>query len=309
MISIVIPVYNAEHSIRNLVDSIIAVFKDMKIEIILINDDSPDNSHEECLKAFEKHKSIVNYIKLSKNVGEHNAIMAGLRYVEGEWALIMDDDFQNPPEEGLKLVNFALNNNYDIVYGDYEIKRHNIFRNFVSKINDFTANYILKKPKGLYLSSFKCIKNDLLKNIILYKGPFPYIDGLALSLTSKIGSIKTAHAARAVGKSGYSFSKLLRLYGNLAINFSTTPIHLFSISGFIIAGISGLYGIFIFLEKFLNPSTPVGYSSLITTIVFFAGVQLIFLGLIGEYVGKILKNVNQEKQYNIDYEKLKDGKK
>ena len=143
----------------------------------------------------------------------------------------------------------------------------------------------------------------------MYKGPFPYIDGLALSLTSKIGSIKTAHAARAVGKSGYSFSKLLRLYGNLAINFSTTPIHLFSISGFIIAGISGLYGIFIFLEKFLNPSTPVGYSSLITTIVFFAGVQLIFLGLIGEYVGKILKNVNQEKQYNIDYEKLKDGKK
>ena len=125
------------------------------------------------------------------NVGEHNAIMAGLRYVEGDWALIMDDDFQNPPKEGLKLINFALENNYDIVYGDYEIKRHNIFRNLISKINDITANYLLKKPKGLYLSSFKCIKKKLLKNIILYKGPFPYIDGLVLSLTSNIGSLKT----------------------------------------------------------------------------------------------------------------------
>jgi undecaprenyl-phosphate 4-deoxy-4-formamido-L-arabinose transferase len=248
-------------------------------------------------------------VKLSKNVGEHNAIMAGLRYVEGDWALIMDDDFQNPPKEGLKLINFALENNYDIVYGDYEIKRHNIFRNLISKINDITANYLLKKPKGLYLSSFKCIKKKLLKNIILYKGPFPYIDGLVLSLTSNIGSLKTEHAARISGKSGYSLSKLLKLYGNLAINFSTTPIHIFSLAGFIIAGVSGLYGIFIFLEKFLNPTTPIGYSSLLTTIVFFSGIQLIFLGLIGEYVGKILKNVNQEKQYNIDFEKLKNGKK
>jgi glycosyltransferase involved in cell wall biosynthesis len=309
MISIVIPVYNAEHSIAKLVKNIIEVFSNLEIEVILVNDNSPDNSHEECLRVFEENKSIINYVKLSKNVGEHNAIMAGLRYVEGDWALIMDDDFQNPPKEGLKLINFALENNYDIVYGDYEIKRHNIFRNLISKINDITANYLLKKPKGLYLSSFKCIKKKLLKNIILYKGPFPYIDGLVLSLTSNIGSLKTEHAARISGKSGYSLSKLLKLYGNLAINFSTTPIHIFSLAGFIIAGVSGLYGIFIFLEKFLNPTTPIGYSSLLTTIVFFSGIQLIFLGLIGEYVGKILKNVNQEKQYNIDFEKLKNGKK
>ena len=309
MISVVIPVYNAEHSIKKLVRKIIEVFKEMEIEIILVNDDSPDNSHQECLEIFDENKLKVNYIKLSKNVGEHNAIMAGLRYVAGDWALIMDDDFQNPPEEGLKLVQFALKNDYDIVYGDYETKRHSFFRNFISKVNDLTANFILKKPKGLYLSSFKCIKKDLLKNIILYRGPFPYIDGLVLSLTRKIGSIKTTHASRAAGKSGYSLSKLLSLYGNLAINFSTTPIHLFSLTGFIIAIVSGLYGIFIFLEKFLDPSTPIGYSSIVTTIVFFAGLQLIFLGLIGEYIGKILKNVNQEKQYNIELEKLKDGKK
>ena len=309
MISVVIPVYNAEHSIKKLVRKIIEVFKGIEIEIILVNDDSPDNSHKECLEISDENKLKVNYIKLSKNVGEHNAIMAGLRYVEGDWALIMDDDFQNPPEEGLKLVQFALKNDYDIVYGDYEIKRHSLFRNFISKVNDLTANFILKKPKGLYLSSFKCIKKNLLKNIISYKGPFPYIDGLVLSATSKIGSIKTTHASRAAGKSGYSLSKLLKLYGNLATNFSTTPIHLFSVTGFIIALISGLYGVFIFLEKFLDPSTPIGYSSIVTTIVFFAGIQLIFLGLIGEYIGKILKNVNQEKQYNIELEKLRDGKK
>ena len=308
MISIVIPIYNAEKSIYKLTEKIYEIFKEFEIEIILVNDNSLDDSHNECVKILSKFNKTTTYLKLGKNMGEHNALMAGLNYAKGDWVIAMDDDFQNPPEEALKLYNYSKNNKFDVVYGDYqEKKKHHFFRNFISKINDKTANFILKKPRDIYLSSFKCINKKIVKNIINYKGPYPYIDGLILSLTSNLGSIKTEHTVRNFGKSGYTSLKLLKLYGNLFINFSTIPIHFFSIVGIIIAILSGLYGLFIIAEKIINPDLPLGYSSIISVILFFSGIQLIFLGLIGEYVGKILKNVNSEKQYFIEFLKEKDS--
>jgi len=309
MISVIIPVYNAEHSIYKLSKKILETLAEHQPEIILVNDNSPDSSHEECLKACKKFENQISYIKLLKNVGEHNAVMAGLRYAEGDWVLIMDDDFQNPPEEALKLVNYARDNKFDVIYGDYIKKEHSFLRNLGSKINDLTANYILKKPKGLYLSSFKCFKKNILREIINYKGPFPYIDGLILSITANIGSLKLSHSSRKIGKSNYTFFKLIKLYSNMSTNFSTVPIHFFSLLGVIIALLSTIYGIFIFVEKILNPELPLGYSSILTAVIFFSGIQLIFLGLIGEYIGKILKNVNQEPQYTIEKKIFKNGKK
>ncbi len=300
MISILIPIYNSEKSIFLLVEKIVNTFKNLEYEINMVNDASNDNTHEECIKLINKYPKLINYIKLRKNVGEHNAVMAGLNHSNGEWIIIMDDDFQNPPEEALKLYEYASSNKFDVIYADYENKKHSYFRNLGSKLNDITANFILKKPKDLYLCSFKCISKNILGEIIKYKGPFPYIDGLILSITSNIGKLKLKHAPRAVGKSNYSIIKLIKLYLNIITNFSTIPIRLFSITGFIISLISFIFGIIIIFEKFFNPNAPLGYSSLITSIVFFAGIQLMFLGLIGEYIGKILKNVNQDNQYNID---------
>lgn len=309
MISIVIPIFNSEKNIFNLVNNIIKIFKEFNFEIILVNDNSQDSSHEVCTKVSEEHSSFVTYLKLSKNVGEHNAVMAGLKFAEGDWILIMDDDFQTTPEEGLKLAKYAINNNYLVVYGSYKSKKHNFFRNLGSKINDLTANLILNKPKNLYLNSFKCISQKLVKEIIKYEGPYAYVDGLILANTTNVGVLEIEHSERKEGKSQYSFIKLLKLYLNIATNFSTFPIHLFSIAGVIIAFLSSIYGIIIIVEKILNPDLPAGYSSLLTAIVFFSGIQLIFLGLIGEYVGKILKNVNQEPQYTIEYKKIKNAKK
>ena len=178
----------------------------------------------------------------------------------------------------------------------------------MSKINDISANYVLKKPKGLYLSSFKSISRKIIKKISTYNGPYPYIDGLILSVTSNIGSVKTEHAKRIAGKSGYSLTKLFKLYGNLVTNFSTVPIHVCSVIGLIIALLSGIYGIITILGKIYDPSLPIGYTSVFIAIIFFSGVQLIFLGLLGEYIGKVLKNVNHEPQYSIDYIKLNESK-
>ena len=300
MITIIIPIYNSEKSIFLLVESIVNVFKDLKFEVNMVNDGSNNATHIECMKVIDKYPKIANYIKLRRNVGEHNAVMAGLNHSNGDWNIIMDDDFQNPPEEALKLYEYARKNKFDVIYADYDDKKHSFFRNFGSKLNDITANFVLKKPKDLYLCSFKCISKNILQDIIKYKGPFPYIDGLILSITSNIGQLKLKHAPRAMGKSNYSILKLIKLYLNIITNFSTVPIRLFSIAGFIISLISFVFGLIIILEKFFSPNTPLGYSSLITAIVFFAGIQLIFLGVLGEYIGKILKNVNQDNQYIIE---------
>ena len=309
LISIVIPTFNAEHNISRLCKELLKIFNKFKIQIIIINDCSTDKTHEECLNLIKEHHNELTYIKLSKNVGEHNAVMAGLKYSLGDWIIIMDDDFQNPPSEALKLLNYSLSHQFDVVYGNYKKKKHNFFRNTISKINDLTANYILNKPKGLYLSSFKAINKKTVKKISNYYGPFPYIDGLIISLTSNISSIETQHDERKTGKSGYSFIKLLKLYGNMATNFSTVPIHICSVIGLIIALLSGLYAIITIIEKIINPSLAIGYTSVFIAIIFFSGVQLIFMGLLGEYIGKVLKNVNKEPQYSIDYIKINESKK
>lgn len=308
LVSIIIPTFKGAHSIDKMFVELMDVFKEHKIEIIIVNDFSPDNTHEKCLKLYDDFPNYLTYIKLSRNVGEHNAVMAGLRHAKGDWVIIMDDDFQNPPKEALKLLNYSLENNFDVIYGDYTNKKHNLFRNLISKINDYSANYILNKPKGLYLSSFKSINNKIVKKITEYEGPSLYIDGLIILLTSNIASFKTQHDERKIGTSGYSFLKLIKLYGNMATNFSTVPIHICSVSGLIISLISSIFAIITIIEKIMNPSIVIGYTSVIIAIIFFSGVQLIFIGLIGEYIGKILKNVNKEPQYLIDIIKLKSEK-
>ncbi len=301
LISIVVPTYKGSKTLYNLSKELINIFKDYNLELIIVNDCSPDETHDICKNLLNEFPANITYIKLSKNFGEHNAVMAGLRHSEGDLIIIMDDDCQNAPEEALKLAEYSFKNDFDVVFTCYEKKEDSFLRNLMSKFANFTAEIILKKPKEIYFSSFKSIKRKLLKEIIKYEGPFPYIDGLILSETQNIGSLNVNHAKRKVGKSSYNMRKLARHYLNLATNFSTIPIHFFSIIGVIIILISIIMIVSVIIEKMLNPNIPQGYSQLITVILFFSGVQILFLGVIGEYVGKILKNVNKEKQYNISY--------
>lgn len=307
LISIIIPTYKGYKTLPKLVEELIIIFKDLKIEIIIVNDCSPDSTHEECTNLLEKYPNIITYLKFSKNFGEHNAVMAGLKYCEGELVIVMDDDYQNPPSEALKLAEYSFKNNYDVVYTKYLIKKDSFFRNLISKIANISAQFLLNKPRNIYFSSFKSIKINIVREILKYTGPFPYIDGLILSITQNIGSYEVKHDERKNGVSGYSFYKLAKHYGNLITNFSTIPIHLFSMLGCIITVISFFFIISIIIEKILNPNVPQGYSTILTIVFFFSGLQLLFLGLIGEYVGKILKNVNKENQYNINFLKKKNN--
>ncbi len=299
-LSIVIPVYNAEKTIGRLIDELIKVLNlYYKLEIILVNDNSDDQSGTVCISLYEQHRNIVKFYSLSRNVGEHSAVMAGLNKANGDYIVIMDDDFQNPISEVVKLVNKILESDYDVVYSYYEKKEHSFFRNFGSWFNDKIANFMLKKPKNLYLSSFKVLSKFLANELIKYHGPFPYIDGLILQTTDKIGRVKVEHNARQEGRSGYTMKKLISLWLNMFTSFSVLPLRISIFLGFIFSLYGLALGVSTVIEKFLNPDIPVGFASLIVAISVFAGVQLIMLGMVGEYVGRIFLSINQKPQYTI----------
>jgi undecaprenyl-phosphate 4-deoxy-4-formamido-L-arabinose transferase len=299
-VSIIIPVYNSEKTIGGLVEGLIDnLDAQFKLEIVLVNDNSLDRSEEVCTLLFEKYKENVKFYSLSKNVGEHSAVMAGLNQVTGDYTVIMDDDFQNPVSEVVKLANAALGGEYDVVYTFYENKKHSSFRNWGSWFNDKMANIMLKKPKDLYLSSFKVLNKFLVNEIIKYESPFPYIDGLILQITDKIGKIKVTHNERQEGRSGYTARKLISLWLNMFTNFSILPLRVSIFLGLIFASFGFVLGVYTVIEKFFNPGMPVGFASMLVAISIFGGIQLIMLGMAGEYIGRIFISLNKRPQYTI----------
>lgn len=299
-VSIVIPVYNAEETIANLVEELITELSiEYDLEVVLVNDRSQDSSEKVCIGLFTKYPAIIKFFSLAKNVGEHNAVMAGLNNITGDYVVIMDDDFQNPIQEVRRLVEFTTQTEYDVVYTYYEKKEHSLFRNLGSQFNDRVANIMLGKPKDLYLSSFKIIKKTLVDEIIKYDLPYPYIDGLVLRSTENIGRFKVKHDARKTGKSGYTFSKLVSLWLNMFINFSILPLRLATILGFVFAGIGFILGISAVIERLLNPDLPQGYTFLFVFIAMISGVQLISIGILGEYIGRFFLSHNKQPQYII----------
>ena len=298
-ISIIIPVYNSENSIAKLVETLIRELENYKTEIVLINDGSIDNSEKICEDLGSRYSDEVVFCSLAKNVGEHNAVMAGLNECSGDFAIIMDDDFQNPISEVHKIIHEIQTKDVDVIYTYYEKKQHAFFRNVGSKFNDFVATKMLDKPKDLYLSSFKGVNRFLINEIIKYKQPFPYIDGLILRSTSKIEKIKVVHNKRNEGKSGYTLSKLVSLWSNMFINFSILPLRLSIIIGFISAIFGFIFAILSVIEKINNPNIPSGYPSIIIFITIFSGILLISIGVTGEYIGRLFISHTNKPQYII----------
>lgn len=296
-LSVVIPVYNGAKTIGPLVERIATELAGAyELEVVLVNDCSPaDNSAEVC-RCLAHGREWVKFVNLARNMGEHNAVMAGLFYCTGDCAVIMDDDFQNPPSEVDKLVS-KLQEGYDCVFSHYERKRHHPFRNIGSRFNSLVASLLLNKPRDLYLSSFKAISRFLIDEIIRYDGPYPYIDGLILRTSSNYTSQLVQHDPRAEGKSGYTLRKLLHLWLNMFTNFSVLPLRIASFAGFIFA----LFGLVIaaafFIEKLKNPQLPAGWASTIIILLVVSGVQLFAVGMIGEYLGRLFIKSNGSPQF------------
>ena len=299
LVSIVIPVYNGARTISPLVKRLFDVLHDHDLQIVLVNDGSPDNSDQVCREIQSAHAEAITYVRLAKNFGEHNAVMAGLRHARGDYVVIMDDDFQNPPEEVTRLIDHAVQGDYDVVYTYYARKQHHWFRNLGSRLNSLVASSMLDKPRDLYLSSFKCLNRFVVREITKYEGPFPYIDGLALRATRHIGKIEVRHDPRREGRSNYTLRKLVHLWLNMFVNFSVIPLRVSTLVGLLLSGVGFLLGLAVLVEKLLNPGVPIGWSSVVIAVVLFSGVQLVMLGLVGEYLGRLFLSTNQTPQFVI----------
>lgn len=297
-LSIVIPVYNGAATIGKLVDELVSLPIEGGLEIILVNDGSRDESAAVCERLVERYSTPITFVNLARNFGEHNAVMAGLHHTHGEYVITMDDDMQNPPSEVMKLFNYARTSGKDVVYTTFQNKEHDSFRNFGSWLTNRAADMLLDKPKGFYLSSFRCMNAFVVEQTCQYTGPFPYIDGLILQITQNIDSIEVIHLPRDVGRSNYTLRKLIHLWLNMFVNFSVTPLHISTILG-IVLSVMGILGAIEVTVEYLVWGAPQGYGTIVCVILIFSGVQLFIIGIIGEYIGRLHLTSNMKPQFVI----------
>jgi undecaprenyl-phosphate 4-deoxy-4-formamido-L-arabinose transferase len=304
-LSLVIPVYNGSRTIGALVEHTAKIFGSTSFEIVLVNDGSEDDSEKVCAQLAVKFPQNVTFVHLSRNFGEHSAVLAGFTQARGRYVAVLDDDGQNPPEEVVRMLDELKRKNYDVVYGHYIEKKHSWFRNLGSRFNDRIATLVLHKPKDLYLSSFKVMNRFLINEIIRYRGPYPYTDGLIYRVTRNIGQIPVEHRASVSGSSRYTFRRLVRLWLNMFLNFSIKPLRVSVYVGLFASCLSFVALVAILIDKlWITPNLTVGIPTVLGSVVFFSGIQLMILGLVGEYLGRLYLDQTGTPQYVVRYTML-----
>jgi glycosyltransferase involved in cell wall biosynthesis len=300
--SVVIPVYNSENTIEELYKRISLVFSKMNssFEIIFIDDNSIDNSWQ-ILKELQKSDDKVKTIHLTRNFGQHNATLCGFHHANGEYVIILDDDLQHPPEEIPKLID-KIKNGYSGVYGKYILKQHSRTENFFSSIFEKVMHCVLKIPNKVYISSFAIFSKDVIQNARNFKGSYIFLPAIISESTSmnNVTDVEVLHNPRKDGQSNYSLLRYLKLSLNLIINHSVIPLTLISALGFLISIVSILYGIYVLIRSITDPFFGLmGWSSLMVVVAFSSGIILLSLGIIGEYLRRVLVEVSYGQQFLI----------
>lgn len=297
-ISVVIPCYNSEESIKQVVDLVSDEIEKMgyDVEFVLVNDNSRDRTFSVIREICEKD-SRVKGLNLARNFGQHNAIIAGFHYVTGDYVIGMDDDLQTHPSQLNKLINKCMEG-YDIVFGVYADRKFPWFRNIGSRFNNWTIKTLTEIPDGVKTSSYWIAKRFVCDYVKEYPNPYPYISGLFFRITRSAGNVEIEHFKRPFGKSNYNLKALLKLWSSVT-NFSILPLRFALVMGmlFSIAGCIG--SIAIIIIKLLSPERALGWSSIMVTMLTLSGINFFCLGMIGEYVGRLFMSSNKAPQYAI----------
>ena len=295
-LSFVIPLYNSAETIAPLVHAIENLTVDGGHEIILVNDGSGDTTADVCRGLVRSARVPITFVEHARNFGEHNAVLTGWRHATGTHIVNLDDDGQNPPAEAVRLWQHALASQLDVVFGHYEVKQHSAFRNLGSRLTNKMTDWALDKPHGFYLSSFRCVSAFAAGEVARYAGPYPYLDGLLLQVTQRIGSLTVRHDARTAGASGYTLRRLIRLWLSAWLNFSILPLRVATLVGLLTAFGGLLLFIVVVVLWFEERGPEYGWGWVMSSVLIFSGTQLVMLGLIGEYIGRMFLTVNQRPQ-------------
>ena len=301
LVSIVIPCYRSAEMIGGVVADINREMEKLqekyRWEIILVNDCSPDNTFDVIRELCREYTNICG-INLARNFGQHAALMAGFHQVKGDILVCMDDDGQTPAF-AIKDLLQGLEEGSDVVYAKYEHKHHNAFRNFGSRVNDLMLKFMLGKPADLYVSSFFAARRFIVDEMLRYQNAYPYVIGLVLRATRNIKNVTVEHQDRKAGESGYTLSKLLGLWFNGFTAFSEKPLRVATMIGTGCAFLGFLYGLYTIIKKLVNPMVPIGFSSLMSALMFIGGMLMLMVGLVGEYIGRMYICMNTAPQYVV----------
>ena len=299
-ISFVIPCYNSAKTIEGVVEEIRETMENLEqyiYEVVLVNDCSPDETFQVIRKICQSQSHIYG-LDLAKNFGQHGALMAGFHQVSGDIIVCLDDDGQTPASEVGKLLQ-KIEAGDDVIYASYAHKKHSLFRNFGTYMNEKMAEFLLGKPKDLFVSSYFAARKFVVEEMLKYENAYPYVIGLVLRTTKRISNVEVDHRERQIGQSGYNFKKLLALWFNGFTAFSTKPLRIATVSGSLFAVVGFAYGIYTVIKKFLIPQVPIGFSSLMSALMFIGGMVLLMMGLIGEYIGRMYICMNNAPQFVV----------
>lgn len=300
MISFIIPCYKSEHTLESVVDGIenmMSTRSDFESEIVLVNDGSPDNTFATIRKLVDKYDNITG-IDFAKNRGQQSAIMAAIKYSKGEIVACCDDDGQTPIDTVFQFIEKMETEGYDVVCANYVNRgKRSLFRRFGSWLNDQMSIFFLDKPKDVNTSVYFVAKRFVAEEMAKYDNPYPYITGLLLRTTGRIGNVDVEQKSRLAGQSGYNFKRLLSLWVNGITTFSIKPLRLANIIGCLLALIGFVIIIVLVIEKLLNPHVSLGWTSIIATNLLVGGIIMMILGVIGEYIGRIYICLNKTPQY------------
>ncbi len=298
-ISIVIPVYNSHECVAEISRQIAdAMGKNgISYEQIMVNDCSKDTSWDEIKKESAKNPNLLG-INLRKNGGQDSAILAGLNYASGKFVVIMDDDLQHSPYDIPKLYT-EIQKGFDVVYADFESKKQKLWKNLGSWFNGKISEIALDKPKGIYLSPFKILSGDVVKEMCKFNNLFPYIDGLIFQVTRNITQIPIEHHKREFGKSNYNLIKSIKVFLRMLFGFSTIPLNIASYTGFFSAAVGLVLAIVYSVEYFLGKADVTGWTTIVVLLLILGGLILVSLGIIGKYLGQMYLTVNKQPKFIV----------
>lgn len=300
MLSFVIPCYRSEHTIGAVVrelDETLQTRLEYDHEIILVNDGSPDDTAGAIRELCRAYPEIV-FVDLSRNFGQHSALMAGFHQVRGDIVVCLDDDGQTPANECFKLID-KVAEGYDIAFADYGVRKQTGFRNLGSRFNAACNHFFFAQPKELHANSYYACRRFVVDSALQYPNPFPYVTGLLFQSVSRYCNVRVNHRARMEGQSGYNLKKLISLWTNGVTAFSIKPLRLASYIGWIAAVAGFLFALITVIRKLANPEMQAGWASTVALILFIGGLIIALMGIVGEYIGRIYLSINRYPQYVV----------
>ena len=301
IISVCIPCYRSAKTLKTVVEGVKKEFQkrpEFDYQFVLVNDGSPDNTFDVIQELCKNDKKIIG-VDHSRNYGQSTAKMTALKYAKGDIIVFMDDDGQHEAGGVFKLADKLIEGNYDVVYAYFPNKKHSLFKKITSNMHNSIAEKMGNKPKGIHRSSFSAWSRTVADAAVKYKSPFVSIGSYLMCITTKYGEVEMEHRERLEGKSGYTLKKLFKMWFNIFFSFSMIPLRITTYLGAGCSLGSFIWGIILIIRKLVNPYISAGYTSTVVLILFIGGILMLFLGILGEFVGRTYMTVSGMPQYNV----------